>query len=150
MNMQAGQRVSTDALMKSLFRTKKLNNFMKHYGDRLEDGNISEFLTQYCQEHGRNISKAIRNAQIDRSYGYQIFRGIRMPSRDKLLQLAFGLCMSVEDAGKMLRIAGKSPLYPRIRRDAVLIFCLKEKKSLEEAQELLAQYELSMLGEIDT
>ena len=58
--------------------------------------------------------------------------------------------MSVEDAGKMLREAGKSPLYPRIRRDAVLIFCLKEKKSLEEAQELLAQYEISMLGEVDT
>ncbi len=150
MTIQAEKRVSTDTLMKSLFRTKKLGNFMKHYGNRLEDGNISEYLTQYCREHGRSISKAIRDAQIDRSYGYQIFRGIRIPSRDKLLQLAFGLRMSVEDAGKMLREAGKSPLYPRIRRDAVLIFCLKEKKSLEEAQELLAQYEISMLGEVDT
>ena len=72
MTIQAEKRVSTDTLMKSLFRTKKLGNFMKHYGNRLEDGNISEYLTQYCREHGRSISKAIRDAQIDRSYGYQI------------------------------------------------------------------------------
>ena len=144
------KRLTTDALMKRLYRTKKLNHFIENYKDSMEEETLGAFLGRYLEEHALTMAGAIRQAQIERSYGYQIFRGIRLPSRDKVLQLAFGMRMNVEDTERMLRIAGKSPLYPRLKRDAVIVFCLKEGITLEETQEYLAKYGLSALGEIES
>ena len=89
----------------------------------------------------------IQQAQIDRTYGYQLFNGTRRPSRDKVLQLALGMGLSLEETQHLLQAAGRSPLYPRLKRDAVLIFCLKNGYDLMETQEMLGKYDITLLGE---
>lgn len=90
--------------------------------------------------------RVIKAASIDRTYGHQIFNGTRRPSRDKLLQLAFGFGLKVEETQRLLRLAEKNPLYPKIKRDAAILHSLAEGKSLMETQELLQSLELTILG----
>ena len=46
----------------------------------------------------------------------------------------------------MLKIARKSPLYPRIKRDTVIIYCLHNHISLVETEIILEDLTLPILG----
>ena len=88
----------------------------------------------------------IRTSGIDRTYGHQLFSGLRQPSRDKVIQLAFGFSMSVDEAQELLKIAGKSPLYPKLRRDAAIMYCLNNGISFCDAQAVLQELSLPLIG----
>ena len=143
-------RVSTDTLMRRVMKSRKLDLFLDQNAEYLEEITLPDYLKRLCNERGLVAARVISEAQIERSYGYQIFRGIRKPSRDKILQLAFGMHLNIEETTKLLRIAGRSPLYPRLKRDAIIAYCLKEQLSVYETQEYLGEYGLSLLGEVDS
>ena len=85
-----------------------------------------------------SASDWIAAADISRSYGYQILRGERIPGRDILLRTALALHLSVEETQRLLTLGGCAVLYPRIRRDAAVIFALNQNLSLLETENLLA------------
>ncbi len=105
-----------------------------------------EYITDICKTEGKVPEQVILQASIERTYGHQLFNGTRKPSRDKVIQLAFGLELNVEDTQKLLRIAGKSALYPKIKRDATIIFCLVNHKNVDETQSVLHSLGLTLLG----
>lgn len=81
---------------------------------------------------------AINNSALNQIYGYQIFDGKRKkPSRNKLIQLIFGMGLDITDSQRLLKIAGVNELYPRVKRDSIIIFALNKKISLSECDELL-------------
>ena len=141
------EHINTSTLMKRLFKTKHLDAFLKSNEKYMEVPSFTELLQKRCREKGLVAEQVILHSGLDRTYGHQLFNGTRRPSRDKVLQLALGLEAGVEGAGELLRAAGRSELYPRFRRDAVLLYCLKEKITVLETQEILDQYGLSLLGE---
>lgn len=49
----------------------------------------------------------------------------------------------------LLRMAGKSQLYPRIRRDAAIIYGLNNNYTVTQMQELLEEQELPLLDKYD-
>ena len=69
-----------------------------------------------------------------------MINGTRKPTKDKLLQLCFGLKATVEEANRILVIADAGGLYGKNRRDCIIIFALDKGLSLNETNELL--YEL--------
>lgn len=79
----------------------------------------------------------IAGADISKSYGYQILRGERTPGRDILLRTALVLGLSLKQTQRLLAVGACGALYPRVRRDAAVIFALNQKMSLLEAEELL-------------
>lgn len=140
------EKVHTSTLMRKLCKTKMLSAFLQQNETHLERESFQDCLKKRCAEKNEIAEHVIERAQIDRTYGHQLFNGTRNPSRDKVLQLAVGLGLSVDETQNLLRAASKSPLYPRIRRDAVLIFALKEHWKMADVQEALDQYELTLLG----
>ena len=146
----SADRVSTDTLAKRVMRTKKLSQFMQNNEAFMESMSLPEYLERLLHDRGLSIADVIRRSQVERSYGYQIFRGMRKPSRDRLLMLALGMNLNMDETGRLLMIGGRSPLYPRLKRDAVLMYCVKESLSVYKTQELLADYGLTLLGEADT
>lgn len=137
----------TDALLEQLFKTASFSRFLEQNEAVMQMQKFHVFLCSLCEEKGLVREHIIKRAGIERTYGHQIFRGTREPSRDKVIQLAFGFPLTVEEAQKLLKIAGKSPLYPRLKRDAAIIFCLNRKDSMVEVQLLLNSLGLSLLGE---
>jgi len=105
-----------------------------------------EYISGLTKSLGQVPEQIIRQSGIERSYGHQLFNGTRNPSRDKVIQLAFGLQLDTEGTQKLLKIAQKSPLYPRIKRDAVVLFCLSHHKDILETQSVLHSLGLTLLG----
>lgn len=76
-------------------------------------------------------------ADISKSYGYQVLRGERIPGRDILLRTALFLKLNLKETQRLLAVGGCGALYPKIRRDAAVIFALNQKMSLLETEDLL-------------
>ena len=77
-------------------------------------------------------------ADISKSYGYQVLRGERTPGRDILLRTALVLQLSLKETQRLLAVGGCGALYPKIRRDAAVIFALNQKMTLLETEELIS------------
>ena len=92
-------------------------------------------------------SEWIVGVNISKSYGYQILRGERTPGRDILLRTALTLQLTLKETQRLLAVGGCGALYPKIRRDAAVIFALNQKMTLLETEDLLSSLpERTLLG----
>lgn len=139
-------RITTRTLMQRLFRTSTFTRFKSHYACELQAPTLSQYVTALCENLRQTHEEIIMRAGLDRVYGHQIFSGLRLPSRDKVIQLAFGFGMDDEEAQSLLKIARKSALYPRIERDAALLFCLHKRMRFSDAQDMLSELGLPLMG----
>jgi len=123
--------------------------------DRFADDNdsgflhdtLGEYIGQLAESLGISRSDMIKNSGIERTYAYQILRGTRNATRDKVLQFAIGLGLDLDRTQDLLRKAGQSALYPRIKRDAAIIFCIVHKLSFVETQSMLDKIGESLLDQ---
>lgn len=141
------ERKTTEELLWEIQNEKSFERFMNRNEENFMTKKFTERLNELCRRKGRIPEQVIREAQIDRTYGHQIFNGTRRPSRDKVIQLAVAFGLSVDDTQALLRAAGRNALYPRIRRDAAVIFGLSKHMEMQELQEFLASLDISILGE---
>ncbi len=144
--MKENDRIDTDELLKQLLGEPDLRSFLRRHGDVYTEISFSDYLTGWCRDHGEIPERVIRRADLEKSFGHQLFSGRRRPSRDTVIQLAFALRRDVEGAQEMLRVAGKSPLSPRIKRDTVIIHSLYNGRGLLDTQIILQDLGLPILG----
>ena len=98
----------------------------------------AQVLQGLLKQAGVSAPEWIAAADISKSYGYQVLRGERIPGRDILLRTALVLKLSLKEAQRLLAVGGCGALYPKIRRDAAVIFALNQKMTLLETEDLLA------------
>ena len=139
-------RVNTNTLMKRLFKASDLDAYLEGNESNLHSPDFYTLLKQACEKRDMLPAQVIERSQIERTYGHQLFNGTRRPSRDKVIQLALGLGLSVDETQRRLRAAGKSQLYPRLKRDAVILYALQKKLPILTVQDNLTKYGLTLLG----
>lgn len=128
---------STEELNSILKNNKDLKSFMLQNEAEFIEDSFSEYLSKLMAEKGIEKSKLILYAQLDKNYGYEIFRGKKLPSRDYVIRIGIALKLSLVELNRLLRIAGKSELYPRNKRDSIIIYAINNQKSLEDCYYLL-------------
>lgn len=101
---------------------------------------LSDYLQQLLSEKGLERSKVVREAGLNDTFGYQIFKGTRKASRDKVLQLAFAMRLNLRETDRLLQAAGANELYCKNRRDAIIIFAVQKGYSLQKADEELYRF----------
>ena len=126
---------TTGDLLKTLLSTDEYSQFQALKGNSVVS--LAEHLETLLNQKRTSKAEVIYRAKLDTVYGYQIFNGTRKPSRDKLLQLAFGFPLTYKETLTLLRIAGVGSLYVRRRRDSIIIFALNKGFSLEQLNALL-------------
>ena len=52
----------------------------------------------------------VRMADLNETFGYQIFTGARHPSRNKVLQIAFAMALTLKETDRVLTAAGANVL----------------------------------------
>ena len=144
--MPDNKRISTDELLTLLFKEQNLEHFLQRNESAYLTISFADYLNAWCKKRLEVPEQVIRRANLEKSYGHQLFSGKRNPSRDTVLQLAFAMGADLPQAQEMLRIAHRSPLYPRIKRDTVIIYCLHNHISLVDAQIILEDLNLPLLG----
>ena len=83
--------------------------------------NISACLAAAYEQKDITKAELARRAGMSEVYLHQVFSGRRKPSRDRLLCICFGLEATLEETQQMLKEVGYAQMYPKIKRDAILI-----------------------------
>ncbi|MDK2982066.1 MAG: hypothetical protein PWQ55_2413 [Chloroflexota bacterium] len=138
--------IPTSDFLRQLVKTSDLESFIERHGDEMDPPEFHVFISELCSASGQVPEHVILRADIERTYGHQLFNGTRNPSRDKVIQLAFGLGLDVDAAQKLLLVAQFSPLYPKLKRDAAILYCLEHELDIMEVQSLLQSLGLTLLG----
>lgn len=90
----------------------------------------------------KNLKKAavITESALNQTFGYQILAGQRHASRDKVIQLAFGLHATLQEAQRLLKHAGASELYVKNRRDAIIILAIENELTIYQTNDELYRF----------
>lgn len=131
------KRSSTEILAESLIKSSDIDAFLDTHSHSIIAENFCDYLYHLVEVRNMKISECLRRAMINESYGYQLFNGKRQPSRTKVLQLALGLGLALDETNRLLKLAEKSELYVKDQRDAVVMFALNNKWSLFDTEALL-------------
>ena len=128
----------TEELLDELLSTSSIDDCLEAHDPH--SPSLAEYLRQLLAEKGLERSRVVRMANLNDTFGYQIFQGTRHPSRDKILQIAFAMALSLRETNRALMAGGASELYCKDRRDAIIIFCLDRGCSLQKVNEELYRF----------
>ncbi len=111
----------------------------KEYFDRetLPDRELRDYLYELLEDRGVKRADVVRASGVNATVVYDIFAGKSLPGRDRAIMLAFGLGCSLRETQRLLRLAGVSELWPKVRRDAIVIWCIEQGRTREECDEEL-------------
>ena len=139
------EKATTQELWGKLFTMRSVEEYLDKTGES-RFPLFSEYITALCDAKGENEESVIKRGNIESSYGHRLFKGTRNPSRDTVIQLAFGLELDSAGAQQLLKVARVTALHPRVKRDAVIAYCLYHHKDFMETQELLYKNNLPTIG----
>ena len=128
----------TEELLEELLAAPSPKRFIER--NQVGERSLSDYLQGLLEEKGLKRVDVVRAAGLNDTFGYQIFMGQRGASRNKVLQLAFALGLTLKEADRLLQAAGASGLYCKDRRDAIIIFCLDHGYSLQKTDEELYRF----------
>lgn len=95
-----------------------------HWHSLIEKSNLSSF-------------DIINRSEFAYAYYYEVIGGKKIPSRDKVIRLILAMHLGIEDCQKTLKICGLSELYPKFRRDSIIIYAVTHNLTVYELNELL-------------
>lgn len=136
---------STDELLNEIKSTKNILDYMEHNQEEMHLNTLAEALDAWTAKKDLSTADVIKKSNLNSSYVYQIFRGKKYPSRDKVIALAFGLALNADETQKLLKQAGYRELYPRDKRDALLLYAINQKMNIIDANEVLYDHEIEVL-----
>lgn len=142
-------RSLTATMNDELKETKSIGDFLKRNNKNMIDERLADHLNHLLADKDITVADVVRGSYLDRGYVYQIFSGLKTPSRDKLIAIAFGMHLSGDETQKMLKISGNRELYARDARDAIILFCLQRRKPIHEANDLLDSNGFKLLGNLE-
>lgn len=130
----------TDELLQQLLASASPDAYLAQ--NKLPNRSLADYLQQLLKEKGLRRSEVFRAAGINNTFGYQAFSGERNLGRNNAIMMAFGLRCTLQEAQRLLRLAGASELWPKVPRDAIIIFCLEHGMTRVQCDD-----ELYRLGE---
>ena len=131
------EEISTDLLQKNFESAKSLDEYLSN--DNVLRADLGFYLEERMAEHNLTVPELARRVDVSASHIYDILdpdttAGI---SRDTLIKLAFAIPLSLTECNRALKLAEHSELYAKVRRDAIIAFCLREGKSLYDTNQEL-------------
>lgn len=129
-------------------KTEDLLNQLKlgtlSYGEYLSENedcflknDLSQFWKTVIGSTDMKKSDIINKADIGYTFFYDILKGKKHPSRDTLIRIFIAMRLDIDTCQEALRMYEWAALYPKIKRDSILIYCLAHNFSLQQSEELL-------------
>lgn len=131
------KRKDTGDLQQDMMAQADLNKFLSENRENFQRNTVPELLQALFEK--KDLSKAVlaKQAGMSEVYLHQVFAGRRNPSRSRILCLCFGMNATLEETQELLKQCSLAQLYPREKRDAIVIYGLVHGMNLFEVNDKL-------------
>ena len=141
------QEKDTDTLLHSLKKAENFQTALSETRDHTIDQTLKDYLNTWLLNKKITKSTVLKKAGITEATGYQYFDGKRNPSREKVIALAIGLDLLLEETNELMKKTGYAQLYPKHPWDAVVIYGITHHLTITEIDDLLYSESLKTFGE---
>jgi len=130
----------TSKMLEELKSCSDFASFYKENSDNLPVRELCEYLTELLEKYSLKKSEVIKRSELSEVYGYQIFSGVRVPDRSKLLCVAVAMGITLEEVQTLLKCSGYAQLYAKNTADCIIIYGICKGLSVPEINTLLFDY----------
>lgn len=136
----------TSKIVEELGLSPDFKSFYNENKDYMVKEDLSQLLDNLITKYSLKKSQVIRKAEMSEVYAYQIFSGLRVPERKKLLCLAIAMKLTLDEVQTLLKCAGYSTLYVKLPFDSIVLYGVCKKLSVVDINQILYEYGLETLG----
>ncbi|MCD7767082.1 MAG: hypothetical protein LUH53_11330 [Lachnospiraceae bacterium] len=131
--------ITTSQLLTLIKKSNDFSEVTETYHDLEEEPLFCHFLYSTMLKHGKTAIDVITESGIERSYFYHVLSGQKSPGRNMVLRISLCLSATLAETNQLLRLARQGALYPRVKRDAAIIFAIEKNYTMQQANDLLIQ-----------
>lgn len=148
MNSRKKNGLTTSQLLSFIKKSDRFSDVSEAFHDREEVPVLCHFLYALMDKYQKTPKEIISMSGIERSYFYHILSGQKTPGRNIILRISLCLSATLTETNQLLRLAQQGALYPKVRRDAAIIFAIEKKFTMQQANEfLIKEHELPLYKE---
>ena len=129
--------MNTTQLLSMIKRTNSFSKVDKALHESVDPTEFCHYLYQLMSQHGLKPKDVISGTELERSYFYHILSGNKLPSRNVVLRIGLSLGATLNEVNRLLLLAAQGALYPKVRRDAAIIYCIEHKYTMKYANDFL-------------
>ena len=123
-------------LTKNVNSPEELNDYINDI-DKYKDLDFISYFSTIMKSHNHKKSDLAKNSNISRTYVYQLLNGTKKPSRDNIIALCITSDFTLEETIRCLEISKEGILYPKNKRDSLIIYAINHKYNISKSNELL-------------
>ena len=128
---------STSDLRREITDHADLKDFLADNREEFRGSLMKKVLNDAYIRRGLSKTETAERSGMSEVYLHQILSGKRVPSRDRLLCLCIALEMTEDEVNTALKECGYAGLYIRNRRDAIILYALKNGWNINDLNEAL-------------
>lgn len=137
---------ATDKLAHEIKSARNIDNYIEANINSLKETHFVDFLSKLLSDKKIKRADLILKSNLSKQYVYELFSAKQIkPSKDTVIKLCFGLCLSLEQANRLLQMAGYSHLYPKVKRDSIIMYCIINNMNIIEANLILEKKGVEVL-----
>lgn len=123
------EQLKTDNIPYETYLKENENSFIQN--------DLSEFWNEVVETSGMTKTDICNKADVAWTYLYGIMKGEKIPARDTVVRLFIAMQAGYEKCQQALRLYNWAQLYPKNKRDSILIYALTHDLSLYMTEDLL-------------
>lgn len=136
---------NTSELLEELKSCKSFKKFKNENTSQIVKSNLSECLNLLLESKKMKKSDIIKASSVNDVYAYQIFSGVRIPERKKVLSILIAMKATLDEVQSLLKSTGYTPLYVKNPFDCVIIYGICNNLSVIAINEVLYENNLELL-----
>ena len=117
----------TEDLLKRLLSSTSIDVYLDE--EETVDCNLPVYLRSLIDARDIKQSDVARQSGLNPTVVYDIFAGKSKPGRNHAIMLALGIGCTLRETQRLLRLDGMAELWCKNRRDAIIIWCIKNGMS---------------------
>lgn len=136
--------MTTERLTADLLDTLLASSSPEAYLDQALtiERSLADYLHELLEVKDMMRSDVIKASGVNGTFVYDAFKGKTKLGRDKAIMVAIGMGCTLLETQRLLRVDGVAELWPKTRRDAIIIWCIEHGYSRVQTDD-----ELYRLGE---
>jgi hypothetical protein len=136
---------NTEILFQEIKEATNIYSYLKKNTDLHIKPSLASYIQQLLKDKEIKKTKLLYDTGLSKSFLYAVLKNEKMPSRNSLIKLIFGMHATLPESYNLLNYAGYQPLYAKDLRDTILIFGLKQKMSLPKVNDILFDLNIDII-----
>ena len=132
----------TEKLMELMKKSGSIDAYFQENKDFLLDCDIKEYLNTLIKEKHMTKTEVFEKACIKKFVGFGFLNkdNPRKPSRNNILAMLIVMDCNLDETQTALKIAKYAPLYPKDKRDSIIIFGIENSYSINDIEQDLYEH----------